>query len=44
MLCSCEGFIPETKVDLETIEDIANSNYANLYSQGIHVYSYLPKG
>jgi len=44
MLCSCEGFIPETRVDLDTVEDIANSNYNNLYQQGIHVYHYLPNG
>ena len=44
MLCSCEGFIPETKVDLKETEDIADATYANLYAQGIHVYSYIPEG
>lgn len=43
-LASCDGFIPETKVDTETTEDLVANNYANLYEQGMHVYDYLPEG
>lgn len=43
-LASCDGFIPETKVDTETKEDLVANNYANLYEQGMHVYDYLPEG
>ena len=44
LLASCEGFIPETKVDTGTTEDLVANNYANLYEQGMHVYDYLPEG
>ena len=44
LLPSCEGFIPNSKVDTNVVEEIANINYTNLYQQGIHCYQFLPAG
>ena len=43
-LVSCEGFLPETKVDIDTTKDLVANNYNNLYIQGMHAYDYLPEG
>ncbi len=44
MLFSCEGLVPETKVDLSLTEEYASMNYTNLRNQGNRIYKYLPKG
>lgn len=43
-LVSCEGFLPESKIDTSMTEDIAGINYTNLYKEGIEAYAFLPKG
>ena len=43
-LASCDGFIPETKVDTETTEDLVANNYANLYEQGMHIIGLIDEG
>lgn len=44
LFTSCEGLLPDNKIDLDLTEEMASISYANLLKQGMAVYDYLPKG
>lgn len=43
-MCSCEGFIPNTVIDLKETEETVNLDYTHISQQGNMAYDYLPNG
>ena len=44
IVTSCSGFIPETRIDLDYIPEVASNSYENLKKQGMALYDYIPDG
>lgn len=44
LFTSCEGLLPDNKIDLDLTEKMASISYTNLLKQGMAIYDYLPKG
>lgn len=44
VLCSCEGFIPDTVIDLKDTEKMAAVDYDSLSKLGHNIYEFLPDG